>query len=460
MLKLFNTLSRKIEKFEPQKKNEVSMYTCGPTVYDFSHIGNLRSYIFADILKRTLIFFGHEVKHVINVTDVGHLTGDGDSGEDKIEKSARRESKSAQEIAEFYFQAFKKDLKKLNIIEPSIWCKATEHIAEQIDFIKKLEEKGFVYKIFDGLYFDTSKLKDYGKLARLNLSGQEAGARIDINSEKKNQTDFAVWKCSPKNEKRQMEWASPWGIGFPGWHIECSAMSMKYLGELIDIHTGGIDHIPVHHTNEIAQSEALLGKPFVRFWLHGEFLLLNENKMAKSEGGFITLQTLIDRGFEPMVYRFFCLSAHYRSKLNFSWEALENAREAWQKFKLKFIDLGQQKGRPDKEFLEKFKAEINNDMSMPQAVALAWEVFKSNLADNDKRATLIEFDKIFGLNLLEAKEDEVKLPEEIQALFKGRNEARLNKKWKKADELREKIEAAGWLIDDSSSGSKAHKKID
>ncbi|MEK7512457.1 MAG: cysteine--tRNA ligase, partial [Patescibacteria group bacterium] len=366
MLNLFNTLSRKIEKFESLKKDSVGMYTCGPTVYDFSHIGNLRSYIFADILKRALMFTGFEVNHVINVTDVGHLTSDGDDGEDKIEKSAQRESKSALEIAEFYFQAFKNDLKKLNIIEPNIWCKATEHIVEQIDFIKKLEDKGFVYKISDGMYFDTSKLKDYGKLARLNLAGQEAGARVDINSEKKNQTDFAVWKFSPKNEKRQMEWDSPWGVGFPGWHIECSAMSMKYLGELIDIHTGGIDHIPVHHTNEIAQSEALLGKPFVRFWLHGEFLLMNENKMSKSDGGFITLQTLIDRGFEPMVYRFFCLSAHYRSKLNFSWDALENARESWLKFKTKFLDLGQQPGKPDAEFLKKFANEIDNDLSMPQ----------------------------------------------------------------------------------------------
>lgn len=453
MLNLFNTLSRKIEKFESLKKDSVGMYTCGPTVYDFSHIGNLRSYIFADILKRALMFTGFEVNHVINVTDVGHLTSDGDDGEDKIEKSAQRESKSALEIAEFYFQAFKNDLKKLNIIEPNIWCKATEHIVEQIDFIKKLEDKGFVYKISDGMYFDTSKLKDYGKLARLNLAGQEAGARVDINSEKKNQTDFAVWKFSPKNEKRQMEWDSPWGVGFPGWHIECSAMSMKYLGELIDIHTGGIDHIPVHHTNEIAQSEALLGKPFVRFWLHGEFLLMNENKMSKSDGGFITLQTLIDRGFEPMVYRFFCLSAHYRSKLNFSWDALENARESWLKFKTKFLDLGQQPGKPDAEFLKKFANEIDNDLSMPQAVALAWEVFKSDLVDNDKRATLIEFDKVFGLNLTELKEEVDVAPEEIKELLKERDDARANKKWKKADELRDEIEAAGWLVEDETSGS-------
>lgn len=458
MLKLFNTLSRELEDFKPQNSKEVTFYSCGPTVYDFAHIGNLRSYIFADILQRTLIFNGYNVKRVINITDVGHLTGDQDAGEDKVEKTARLESKSAWEIAEFYTKAFKEDLKKLNILEPTIWAKATDHIQEQIILVKELEDKGFTYKISDGIYFDTSKVKDYGKLARLNLAGQEEGARVEVNKEKKNPTDFALWKFSPEGSQRQMEWDSPWGKGFPGWHAECSAMSMKYLGDTFDIHTGGIDHIPVHHTNEIAQSEAATGKPFAKYWLHNEFLVLNNAKMAKSEGNFITLSAIEEKGLEPIVYRFFALSAHYRSKLNFSWDALENASQSWQKFKNKFLDLGEQTGQVDQKYLEDFTKYINEDLATPQAMAIAWDVFKSDLSDANKRATLLKFDEIFGLGLKGLKVEDVEVPEEIKKLVKEREEARKNKKWEKADELRNKLDELGWLIEDEQFGTRIKKK--
>ena len=458
MLKFYNTMSRELEEFKPQNENEVTFYSCGPTVYDFAHIGNLRSYIFADILQRTLKFNGYNVKRVINITDVGHLTGDQDAGEDKIEKTARLESKTAWEIAEFYTKAFKEDLEKLNIIEPTIWAKATDHIEEQIDLIKKLEEKGFTYKISDGIYFDTSKIEKYGKLARLNLEGQEEGSRVEVNKEKKNPTDFALWKFSPVDGQRQMEWESPWGVGFPGWHVECSAMSMKYLGDTLDIHTGGIDHIPVHHTNEIAQSESVTGKSLANYWLHNEFLIVSDGKMAKSKGNFITLSALEEKDIEPIVYRFYALSAHYRSKLNFSWDSLENINQSWKKFKKKFIDLGEQTGQVNAELLEKFTVDINNDMATPQALAIAWEVFKTSVSDADKRATLIKFDEIFGLGLAKLKSEQTDIPEEVAKLVQEREEVRKNKKWEKSDELRDKILELGWLVEDDSLGTKLKKK--
>ncbi|MBT5503337.1 cysteine--tRNA ligase [Candidatus Falkowbacteria bacterium] len=457
-MKLYNTMSRKIEEFKPISEKEVTMYNCGPTVYDYAHVGNLRSYIFADILKRSLLYNDFNVKQVINITDVGHLTGDSDEGEDKIEKSARLESKSASEVAEFYTNAFKQDLIKLNILSPEIWAKATDHIQEMIDLVKMLEKNGFTYKISDGIYFDTSKSKEYGKLAKLNLEGQEEGARVEVNSEKRNPTDFALWKFSPKEQKRQMEWDSPWGVGFPGWHLECSAMSMKYLGETLDIHTGGIDATPVHHTNEIAQSEAATGKTFVNYWLHSEFLLINDGRMGKSKGNFITLQTIENKGFDPIVYRFFCLSSHYRSKLNFSWEALANARNGWDKFKKKFMDLGKVDGQVDQVVFDRFKEYIDNDLSIPQALAVAWDVLKSDSSDADKRATLLAFDKVFGLNLENLHKEEVNIPAEVQVLIDKRLQARRDKKWDKADDLRKEIEDLGWLIEDAADSTVIKKK--
>ncbi|MFH0779977.1 MAG: cysteine--tRNA ligase [Parcubacteria group bacterium] len=479
MLKLFNTLSRELEDFKPINKKEVTMYTCGPTVYDFAHIGNLRSYIFSDILKRTLIFNGYKVKHAMNITDVGHLTSNNDLGEDKVERQAALESKSAWDIAKFYTESFKDDLKALNVIEPTIFCQATDNIPEMIEFIKKLEAKGFIYKTSDGLYFDTSKTKDYGKLGRLNVAGQEEGSRVAVNEEKKNPTDFAVWKFSHKGgasfdaaqddvaTQRQMEWESPWAppgqrgkaYGFPGWHIECSAMILKYLGEKIDIHTGAIDLVPVHHTNEIAQSEALIGKKTVNYWLHGEFLLINNGRMGKSEGNFITLKMVEEKGFDPIVYRFYNLSAHYRSKLNFTWDAMKDVANSWNKFKNKFFDLGRQPGKVDSVFVEKFKAFVNEDLAMPQALALAWDVFKSDLSDYDKRATLFEFDKVFGLGLAELKPEKLEAPSEVAELIAKREEFRKAEKWAKADDVRKRIEALGYEVEDAVDGPRAKRKI-
>ena len=451
-------MSRELEEFQPINEKEVTMYTCGPTVYDFAHIGNLRAYIFADILKRTLIYNNYKVKQVLNITDVGHLTSDNDEGEDKIEKSARLESKSANELAEYYSDSFKSDLQKLNIVDPEIWAKATDHIQEMIDLVQNLEDKGFTYKTSDGIYFDTSNVKDYGRLARLNLEGQEEGARVEVNSEKKNPTDFALWKFSPEGTERQMEWESPWGVGFPGWHIECSAMSMKYLGETLDIHTGGIDHLPVHHPNEIAQSEAVTGKKYVKYWLHNEFLLMNGGKMAKSDGGFITLAELEKRGIDPIVYRFFNLSSHYRSKLNFTWDALENSAHTWNKFKNKYFDLGQHVANVNTDLVDEFYSHVNNDLAMPQALAVLWKVFKSDIDDADKKATLIKFDEVLGLGLADLKEKTADLPDEIQAFVDEREKARKNNKWDKADELRDKIVAEGYEIEDTADSSRVVKK--
>jgi len=345
MLKIYNTLTKQKEEFKPIKTGwfrKVGLYTCGPTVYNFAHIGNLRSYIFEDILKRVLKYNGYKVKHVMNITDVGHLTSDADEGEDKMEKGAKREGKTAWEIAEFYTQAFKSNLHDLNIIEPDVWCKATDHIKEQIKLVQKLIDRGFTYETSDGIYFDTTKIDDYGKMANLKNQELQAGVRVDIG-EKRNAHDFALWKWSSPNchpelvsgslPKRQMEWSAFNHIGFPGWHIECSAMSMKYLGEQFDIHCGGIDHIPVHHTNEIAQSESVTGKkPWVKYWMHGEFLLTGSDKMAKAGDNFLTLQTLKDKNINPLAYRYLLLQTHYRKQLTFSWEALEAAESGLKHF--------------------------------------------------------------------------------------------------------------------------------
>jgi len=342
MIRFYNTLTRKKEVFKPLKDKKIGIYTCGPTVYWYPHIGNLRSYIFPDFLKKILIFQGYSVKHVMNVTDVGHLVSNADEGEDKIEKTAKREGKTAREISEFYFNIFKQDLKKLNISEPDVWTKATEYIKEQIELIKKLEKKGYTYKTSDGIYFDTSKFRNYGKLAKLDVQGLKAGKRIAIGK-KKNKTDFALWKFSEKSGERQQEWGSPWGIGFPGWHIECSAMSMKHLGETIDIHTGGEDHISVHHSNEIAQSEAATGKTFVRYWLHGAFLNFKGEKISKSTGGLYTLSDLEKMNYSPMHLKYFYLSAHYRKPLNFTLESLNASKNAYEKLKNILFELRKSK---------------------------------------------------------------------------------------------------------------------
>lgn len=463
-LKLFNTMGRKLEEFKPLKPPYVGMYTCGPTVYNYAHIGNLRTYIFEDILRRVLEYNGYKVRHVMNITDVGHLTSDADTGEDKVEKAAKEKKMDAWKLAEFYTKAFFEDIAKLNIKKAHIIPKATEHIKEMIELIKKLEEKGYTYRTSDGIYFDTSKLPDYGKLAGLKIEDLKAGARVEMR-EKKHKTDFALWKFSPKNVKRQMEWDSPWGVGFPGWHIECSAMSMKYLGEQFDIHCGGIDHIPVHHTNEIAQSEAATGKkPWVRYWLHGEFLVLKEGRMGKSKGNIITLRDLEKKGYEPLAFRYLCLTTHYRKPLRFDFVALDKAQKALERMRMLVSELREKKivDTPKvREYKMKFLETINNDLDMPNALKLAWEVLRSEaLSDSEKYTLIKEFDKIFALDL----EKEVflrpeELPEKIRNLLEKREQLRKEKRYEEADKIREELRKQGYEVMDTKEGPKIRKKL-
>ncbi len=452
MLKLYNTLTRKKEEFKPIVKGKVGMYSCGPTVYWYQTIGNLRTYIFSDILRRVLTYNKYRVKEVMNITDVGHLTSDADEGEDKMEKAAAKEGRKAEDIADFYWKIFKEDFKKLNIAEPDIWCRATKHIEEQIDLIRKLAEKKYTYETSDGIYFDTSKLKDYGKLAGLKKEGLEAGKRISMG-EKRNKTDFALWKFSKEPKKRQQEWKSPWGIGFPGWHIECSAMSMKYLGETFDIHTGGEDHIPVHHTNEIAQSEAATGKKFVNYWMHGAFLTFKGEKVSKSKGGLYTISELEEQGFKPLVYRYLCLTAHYKTQLEFSLENLKSSQNSYERLKNIISEIKNDK-KTNKKYTDKFKEAVNDDLDMPKALSILWNLVRDEKAEG-KLNTIKEMDKIFGLDLL--KKEKVDVPSEIRKLAEEREKARQSKDWKKSDELREKIKKSGYIIEDTDKGYKIRK---
>ena len=455
-LQLYDTYSRDVREFIPLHPPQVGLYTCGPTVYDYAHIGNLRTYIFEDLLVRTLLFNGYALKHVMNITDVGHLTSDADTGEDKMEKGSRRTGMSAWEIAEFYTRAFQEDLRRLNIRQPDIWCKATEHIEEQIELIRCIEAKGFTYQTSDGIYFDTSKQPDYGTLGRLDIEGLQAGTRVDMG-EKRHPTDFALWKFSPAGQKRQMEWESPWGVGFPGWHIECSAMSAKYLGPYFDIHTGGEDHINVHHTNEIAQTEACHGTRLANFWMHGYFLQIDEAKMAKSSGDFLRLQTLIDKGYDPLAYRFFCLSAHYRAKLNFTWDGLDGAVTALNRLRAAAFEMGEP-GEIDEKFVDQFADQVNNDLNLPRALAVTWDLVRSDLPAAEKKATLLCFDRVLGLGLADWRPAETSVPEEIQALVQQRQQARAEKRWKDADTLRDQVIQAGFEIEDTPQGPRIKPK--
>jgi len=456
-LHLYDTFTRSTREFEALNPPTVGIYTCGPTVYDYAHIGNLRTYIFEDILRRTLEVNGYQVNHVMNITDVGHLTSDGDTGEDKMETGARRTGKTAWEIAEFFTEEFQRDLKRLNILEPNIWCRATDHIQEQIDLIACIEQKGFAYRTSDGVYFDTTRLDDYGHLGRLDIEGLQAGARVDVG-EKRNPTDFALWKFSPPGSQRQMEWESPWGVGFPGWHIECSAMSAKYLGPYFDIHCGGEDHINVHHTNEIAQTEACFGTRLANFWLHGYFLQLDEStRMSKSSGSFLRVQTLIDEGYDPLAYRLFCLSASYRQKLNFTWDGLDGAAKSLERL-YNASYLWDKPGRPDEEFIDTFRSNINDDLNMPRAMATTWELVHSNLAAGVKKATLLEFDRVLGLGIANWQPREDKIPTDILELAEQRQQARVEKRWQDADGLRVKISIAGYEVKDTPQGPKISKK--
>ncbi len=455
-LRLFDTYTREVREFKPLNANQVGLYTCGPTVYDFAHLGNLRTYIFEDILRRVLEYNGYSVKHVMNITDVGHLVSDADTGEDKMEKGARRTGKSAWQIAEEYTRVFQEDLQHLNILPPTIWCRATDHIREQIDTIRCIEARGFTYRTSDGIYFDTSKLPDYGYLARLDIEGLQAGSRVDVG-EKRNPTDFALWKFSPPGQKRQMEWDSPWGVGFPGWHIECSAMSEKYLGPFFDIHCGGEDHIPVHHTNEIAQTEACHGTRLANFWMHGYFLQLEEAKMAKSSGEFLRVQTLIDRGIDPLAFRMLCLGAHYRTKLNFTWESLEGAATALQRLRTTMHEWGTP-GAIEENYRRRFLEQINDDLNMPRALAVTWDLVKSDLPSAARKATLLEFDRVLGLRLADWQPKQEAVPNEIMLLVEQRRLARSEKRWKDSDALRDQIKAAGWEIEDTPQGPKLRRQ--
>lgn len=459
---LHNTFTNKKELFTPIKADLVSMYNCGPTVYNYAHIGNLRAYVFADILRRMFEFNGYKVKQVINITDVGHLTSNEDVGDDKVEQAAKKEGKSAKDITNFYTEAFFKDLDELNISRAQItFPKATDYIPEQIEMVKTLEEKGFTYQTSDGIYFDTSKFPEYGKLGNINLKGLEEGARIGVQTERKNPTDFALWKFSVNTGTREQEWESPWGVGFPGWHIECSAMSKKLLGVTFDIHTGGIDHIPVHHNNEIAQSLCANDAPFVNYWMHSAFLNVGSEKMAKSEGNFIRLETLKEKGVNPLAFRYLMLTARYSSPMEFSWEALVGAETTLNKLRnfvqSKSNESGESNETKIKYYKDVFKQHINDDLDTPKAVALVWELIKDEEVSNaDKKDILLSFDSVLGLKLDE-KKIEVEIPKEISDLVIARDTARSEKNWQLSDELRKQIEDAGFEVMDTPDGTKIDK---
>jgi cysteinyl-tRNA synthetase len=466
-LRLYNTMTRRVEEFRPLSPPTVSLYTCGPTVYNFAHIGNLRTYVFEDVLVRTLRMEGFDVKRVMNVTDVGHLVSDADEGEDKMEKGAAREGKTIREIARFYYDAFERDMRRLNLLPPEVWCWATDEIDTQKAQVETLAAKGYTYVIEDGIYFDTAKLSDYGKLAGQDLRDLKAGARVELAADKKNPTDFAVWKFSPKGKQRLMEWDNPCGRpgkGFPGWHIECSAMAIKHLGEYLDIHCGGVDHVKVHHTNEIAQAESALGHEWCRWWMHGEFLTMGEaGKMAKSAGEFLTLDRLIEKGYEPPAYRYFLLNAHYRQQLIFSWDGLDAAANAYKNLKRAALDL--RKGyRGDEKPLEKhlaaFRQAVEDDLNMPRALAALWAAAKDSAAPpGEVYATLLEMDRVLGLGVADMQEEILAIdPAEIDKLLAERAAARKSKNFARADEIRNQLDAAGVEIMDSAGGTGWRKK--
>jgi cysteinyl-tRNA synthetase len=465
-LRLYNTLTRKKEEFEPIVKGTVGLYCCGPTVYWYQHIGNLRTFISEDILKRVLLMNGYEVKHVVNVTDVGHLTSDADEGEDKLMKAIKREKlplvpESMLKIADKYLKEFQLDFQRLNILSPDVWCKATEHVPEMLDLNKSIEKNGFTYKTSVGLIFDTSKYPDYTKLANIKIDNLEQGARVKKDPERRNKTDFALWITNQPNHI--MLWDSPWGKGFPGWHIECSAMSMKYLGEQFDIHCGGQEHIPVHHTNEIAQSEAATGKkPWVKYWVHMEWLVVPSGKMSKSKGSFTTVADLIEKGYDPLVFRYFCLGAHYKQQLTFSFEALDGAVNTFKRLKEKVLEL-KEKGEESEsctrcdDYRAKFKEAVNDDLNTPQALAVLWSVLRDDIPDGCKLKLALEFDAVLGLGMDEWEREKVDAPQEVLDMLAEREEARKSKDWERSDELRDKIKEKGFAVDDTPDGAKLKK---
>lgn len=469
-LKLRNTMSGELEEFVPIREGKVLMYNCGPTVYDHQHIGNLRAYVFADILRRTLEYNEYEVKQVINITDVGHLVSDSDDGADKLEAGAAKFGLSAQELAKKITIEWKADLEKLDIdTKKIIFTKATEYIPEQIALISALEEKGYTYTITDGVYYDTSRFAKYGALGNIDTEHLKAGARIE-QGEKLHPTDFALWKISPKDEKRQQEWKSPWGVGFPGWHLECTAMIFAELGKQIDIHTGGIDHIPVHHNNEIAQAEAASGKKYVNYWMHGEFITIEGKKISKSLGNTILLRNITDHGLAALSLRFWFLSGHYRSPMNFTWESLEGANTALLKLHRFFLDeLPEKAGVVNPGYQKRFHEAINDDLDMPKAITLLFELAKDEtVSPADTRATILDFDRVLGLGFIAGKKkqkemlkikvlDKKAVPKAVQKLVDERETARTEKNWIEADRIRDLLERKGYTVKDTAEGSLIEK---
>ena len=452
-LEIYDTWERRVRPFVPLVAGRVGLYCCGPTVYNYAHIGNLRTYVCEDLLRRVLQSQGLAVTHVINITDVGHLTSDADTGEDKMDVASRRTGRTAWDIADFYIAAFKEDWRRLNMLQPTHWCRATDHIPEQIEFIADLERNGWTYDIADGLYFATALQRNYGHLARLDPDKLRGGIRVELG-DKRSVTDFALWRRSPEGSRRQMEWQSPWGAGCPGWHIECSTMAVKYLGELFDIHCGGEDHIAVHHSNEIAQASARYGTRLANYWMHAAFLQMDEKKMAKSTGDFVRLTTLVEAGHDPLTFRYFCLGAHYRSPLNFTREALDAAAAGLQRLRKAFQETeGAGPAEPDAAALADFCAAANQDLKIPQALAVAWAVARGPLPAATRRATLAIFDEVLGLDL-GAAEVRSPIPSEVQALLERREVARQARNWGEADALRAAILEAGYEIEDAHEGAK------
>lgn len=462
MFVFHNTLTRQKEEFKPITPGKASIYTCGPTVYWFAHIGNWRSYVFSDLLRRALEHDGFEVRHIINITDVGHLVGDGDEGEDKMLVAMRREGKTAYDIARFYEAAFLADSEKMNILSAAVYPRATEHISEQIELVKKLEERGLTYKTSDGIYFNTAALPEYGRLSGQAADEKQAGSRVEMG-EKKNSTDFALWKFSPVGSKREMEWESPWGVGFPGWHLECSAMSKKYLGVPFDIHTGGEDHIAVHHENEIAQTMGADGVFEANIWMHNAFLMVDGGKMSKSLGNIYTLDQLAEKGIEPTALRLFFLGAHYRAKLNFTFEAVQGAQRALEKLRSIFLMLPHPpsgEGLEVKEYHRRFFEAIEDDLNSPQALAAMWEMLGDSACSlAAKVEALLEFDEVLGLGLEQYVEKKIEIPVKVSALLNDREAARAAKNWAESDRLRDEIHKIGFVVEDSPQGQKVKSVV-
>ena len=458
-IKFYNTLTRTKDEFKPINDKEIRMYSCGPTVYYFAHIGNLRAYLFMDNLRRVLKYNGYNLKHVMNITDVGHLVSDADEGEDKMMKAAKRENKNPFEIAEFYMNAFLADIDKLNVDRPEIIARATEHIDVMEEYVKKIIDNGYTYQTEDTVYFDTAKLDKYGVLSNRNVEDQKAGARVEFDQNKKNISDFALWIKAPENHI--MKWDSFFGKSYPGWHLECSAMGYKYLGEHFDIHTGGVDHIPIHHENEIAQSKGFCGCIPANFWMHVEFLQINGGKMSKSLNNLYTLADLEEKGFEPLVYRMFNYTSNYRAQINFTFEAMEAAKVALGRLREGYLKHAE--GTEDvsdeeiKAYEERFLEAINDDLNMPVAMSVVWDVIKNPNKSKKIQNLLLKFDEVLGLNLKDYKKEENVLPEEIQSLVNERNEARLNKNWAESDRIRDLLIEKGYTVKDSKEGTIVEK---